>query len=137
MAAENSIFKVGFINIRGQTGLSSAKQTQIKSFLIHHKLDVLHLQEINICDDSFSTCNLISSSYNLLSNNSPTKYGTSSLVKSDFTPENIMLDTKGRCIVFNVGPLTLANLYLPSGTDSNSRSSRENYFSKNYSTASV
>ena len=100
MAEENSIFKVGFINIRGQTGLSSAKQTQIESFLIHHKLDVLHLQEINICDDSFSTCNLISSSYNLLSNNSPTKYGTSSLVKSDFTPENILMDTNGRCIVF-------------------------------------
>ena len=128
MAEENRIFNVGFLNIRGQTGLSSAKQTQIDSFLVHNKLDVLNLQEINICDNSFSNCNQVSTSYNLLSNNSPTKYGTASLVKSDFTPENILLDTKGRCIVFNIGPLTLANLYLPSGNDAISRSSRENYF---------
>ena len=30
----------------------------------------------------------------------------------------------------DVGPLTLANLYLPSGTDANSRSSRKQYFSE-------
>ena len=32
--------------------------------------------------------------------------------------------------MFNIGPLTLANLYLPAGTDGNSRTSRENYFSE-------
>ena len=36
----------------------------------------------------------------------------------------------GRAIVFNIGPLTLANLYLPAGTDGNSRTSRENDFSE-------
>ena len=119
-----------FMNICGQTGLSNAKQTQIESFITQQKLDVLHLQEINICEDSFSNCNVISSSFNIICNNSPSKYGTASLVKSDFIPENILLDTKGRAIVFNIGQITLANLYLPSGTDATARSSREQYFSE-------
>ena len=125
-----NILSVAFMNIRGQTGLTSPKQDQIESFIVRNKIDVLHLQEINITEDSFSTCNVISSSYNLLSNNSPTKYGTASIIRSDFTPENILLDSTGRAIVFNIGDMTLANLYLPSGTDSTSRYSREQHFSE-------
>ena len=125
-----NILSVAFMNIRGQTGLTIAKQDQIESFVVRNKIDVLHLQEININEDSFSSCNVISSSYNLLSNNSPTKYGTASIIRSDLTPENILLDSHGRAIVFNIGDMTLANLYLPSGTDSTSRSSREQYFSE-------
>ena len=79
--AEENILSVAYINIRGQTGLSSAKQDQIETFILRNKIDILHLQEINISEDSFSNCNTISSSYNLLSNNSPTKYGTASLVR--------------------------------------------------------
>ena len=118
MDSEAVVLTIGFMNIRGQTGLSSAKQAQIESFLVKHKLDVLNLQEINISDDSFSNSDTISCSYNIISNNSPTKYGTASLVKSDFLPENVLLDSMGRAIVFNIGSLTLGNLYLPSGTDS-------------------
>ena len=124
---EEIILSVAFINIRGQTGLTSSKQDQIESFIVRNKIDVLHLQEINISEDSFSACNVISSSYNLLSNNSPTKYGTASLIRSDFIPDNILLDSNGRAIVFNIGDITLANLYLPSGNDSSCRSSREKY----------
>ena len=130
MSCSPEVLSVGFINIRGQTGLTSAKQAQIESFLVKEKLDILHLQEINICDDSFNKCNVLSSSFNIISNNSPSKYGTASIIKSDFVAENINLDSNGRAIVFNIGPITLANLYLPSGTDSISRNSREQYFSE-------
>ena len=75
MANTNSVLSIGFINIRGQTGLTSAKQSQIESFLVKERIDILHLQEINICDESFENCSVVSSSYNLISNNSPTKYG--------------------------------------------------------------
>jgi exonuclease III len=128
--APSSVLSIGFINICGQTGLSTAKQVQIESFLVKQKIDILHLQEINICDDSFSSCDTICSSYNIISNNAPSKYGTASLIKTDFIPENTLLDSNGRVIVFNIGPLTLANLYLPSGTDSPSKSSREKYFAE-------
>ena len=117
------------MNIRGQTGLTRAKQCQIESFLIKHKLDVLHLQEVHIDDDSFSTCNFICNSYNIIANNWDTKYGTASIVSSNYIAENVMLDSNGRVIVFDIGPLTLINMYLPSGTDSLSRNNRENYFS--------
>ena len=73
---------------------------------------------------------MISSSFNIISNNSPSKYGTASIIKSDFIPENIHLDSDGRAIVFDIGQITLANLYLPSGTDATSRSSREQNFSE-------
>ena len=118
------------MNTRGQTGLTSAKQSQIESFLIKEKLDILNLQEIHISDDSFSTCNAICSSFNILSNNAISKYGTATIINSDLQAKNIRLDTNGRAIVFDIGPLTLGNLYLPSGTDANSKSSRENYFSE-------
>ena len=125
MTSPDQVLSIGFINIHGQTGLNSAKQSQIESFIVKQKIDVLNLQEINVCDDTFATCDVISSSYNIIPNNSPTKYGTACIIKSDFTPENILLDTHGRAIVFNIGTLTLANLYLPAGTDSISKSSRE------------
>ena len=125
-SSEINILSVAYINIRGQTGLTISKQSQIETFLVSNKIDVLHLQEINITEDSFSTCNVISSSYNLLSNNSPSKYGTASLIRSDLIPENILLDS----IVFNIGIITMANLYLPSGTDSVSKNSREKYFAE-------
>ena len=113
------------MNIHGQTGLSCTKQTQIESFISKEKIDILHLQEVNIDEDSFSTCHHGLSNYNLISNNSPTGYGTASLIKSDLIPANIQFDSSGRIIMFDIGPLTLANLYLPSGTDSPSRTARE------------
>ena len=126
----NKFLSIGFLNTRGQTGLTNAKQNQIETFLIKEKLDILNLQEIHISEDSFSTCNGICASFNILSNNSITKYGTASIVTSDLQPENIRLDSNGRVIIFDVGPLTIGNLYLPSGTDAASKSSRERYFSE-------
>ena len=127
---EEYILTIPYINTLGQTGLTSSKQSQIESFISRHKIDILHLQEIDIDDDSFSSCPIISSSYNIISNNSPTKYGTASLVKSDLSLQNIQLDQGGRIIMFDLGSLTLANIYLPSGTDATSRGSREQYVSE-------
>ena len=50
---------IAFINIRGQTGLNLAKQIQIEDFIRQNNLDILHLQEINVEEDTFSDCKLI------------------------------------------------------------------------------
>ena len=63
----------------------------------------------------------------MIANNAQNKYGTASLVKNDFLVENVMLDTEGRVIVFEISGVTFAYIYLPSGTDATSRSNREKY----------
>ena len=106
---EDNILTVALVNIHGQTGLSQPKQKQIETFLQKNDIDILHLQEINIVDDTFRNCNFINSSYNILHNNSPTKYGTASLVRSELSPKNIRLDLEGRVIVFDIGQFTTSN----------------------------
>ena len=115
---------VGFLNIRGQSKLYIEKQLQIEEFLKQYKCDILHLQEINIEDETFSNCHIISSNYNILQNNSINKYGTASLVKNDLEVENIRCDTEGRALVFDVNDMTFANMYFHSGTYAISRSGR-------------
>ena len=66
----------------------------------------------------------------LISNNSPTGYGTSTLVKNDLNVENVCFNTEGRIIIFDIGNMTFGNVYLPAGTDALSRSARENYCSE-------
>jgi exonuclease III len=118
---------IAYMNIRGQTGLSLSKQLQIQDFISQNKIDILHLQEIDICDDTFTECKTICSAFNIFSNNSLNKYGTASLVKSDLPVENVLCDTNGRALVFNINNLTFANIYLKSGSDGPSRAARENY----------
>ena len=122
---EENILTVAFINIRGQSGLPISKQLQIESFIKYNNCDIIHLQEAHIHDESFSTCDFISSNFNIVPNNSLNKYGTASLVKSEFEIENIQCDNQGRVIIFNIGELTLSNIYLNSGTDARSRAGRE------------
>ena len=124
---QNKILSVAYLNIRGQSGLTIVKQLQIEAFAKFNHCDIVHLQEAHIEDATFSTCDFINSSYNIIDNNSINKYGTASLVKSELCTENICCDSEGRVIVFNIGEITLANIYLQSGTDSKSRNSRENY----------
>ena len=126
MAAAN-ILTIGFINIRAQTGLKVPKQLQIEAFLKNNNCDILNLQEANIDDETFSTCDHIQSSYNILENNSTNKYGTACLVKSDLLTENIRCDSEGRVIIFDLAGMTFGNIYLHSGTDASSRAGRENY----------
>ena len=126
----NKVLTVAYINIHGQTKLTDSKQFQIEDFLKYNKVDVAHLQETEICDDTFSNCNYISSSFNILANNAVNKYGTSSLIKSELSYENVKYDKAGRAIVFDLGGITLGNFYGHSGTDARSRSNRENFFSE-------
>ena len=120
-----SSLRIGFMNIRGQSGLQIRKQVQIEAFVRRHDCDILHLQEANIESETFSSCDFISSNYNIFSNNSVSKYGTASLVKSGLMVENVRCDTEGRVIIFNIGQLTFTNIYLHSGTDGQSRAGRE------------
>ena len=70
------------------------------------------------------------SNYYILSNNAINKYGTATIIKNCFTAENIKMDTGGRAIFFDIENLTFGNVYLQSGTDGNSRGSREQYCSE-------
>ena len=126
MASAN-ILTVGYINIRCQTGLPVSKQLQIEAFAMNNQCDILHLQEANIEDETFFSCSFLQSSFNIVENNATNKYGTASLVKTDLKIDNIRCDSEGRVIVFDLGDLTLGNIYLQSGTDAKSRAAREKY----------
>ena len=126
MASEN-ILTIAYLNCRGQTGLPVVKQLQIQDFIKFNKCDIVHLQEVYIDEDSFSSCDFLNSNYNILPNNGPNKYSTASLIKSELCVENVRYDTEGRVIIFDIGALSLGNLYLPSGTDSRSKNLRESY----------
>ena len=117
------------LNTFGQTKLTLQKQLQIQDIIKSYKTDVVHLQETDSDDNTFKKCNYILNNYTVISNNSPTGYGTMSLVKNDLKVDNISLDTAGRIIVFEIDNITHCNVYLEAGTDSNSRSAREQYLS--------
>ena len=127
MMATDTTLTIAYMNIRGQTGLDISKQLQIEHFIKTYKIDILNCQEINILEGSFSNCNFINSSYNIISNNSQNKYGTCCLVANNFKTENMKTDTNGRIIAFNVENVTFCNVYLPSGSDPVMKNSRENY----------
>ena len=122
--------RIAFINIKGQTGLHIAKQIQIEDFVKQNKIDIVNLQEINIENDTFSECKYITSSFNLLVNNSQNKYGTACLVRNEYQVENINMDKEGRIIIFEMGGMTCGNVYIQSGTDALARGKRENCFSE-------
>ena len=126
MAAEN-VLTIAYLNIRGQSGLPVVKQLQIEAFAKSNNCDIVNLQEAHLDSETFSTCDFIQSSFNIIDNNSRNKYGTASLVKSEFKYENVQNDLEGRVILFDIGEMTFGNVYLPSGTDARSRSSRESY----------
>ena len=127
MEPTDSIIVVAYLNCHGQTGLNLSKQLQIEDFMKCYEIDILHLQETFIEDDTFSECKYISSNFITIHNNSHNKYGTASLVKSNLPAEDIILHESGRIILFNIGNVTFGNFYLPSGTDGQSRASRENF----------
>ena len=82
--------------------LTETKQVQIEDFIRFNDIDVLHLQESEICDETFSKCNFICSNFDIYSNNAENKYGTSSLVKNIFPVENVRCDTRFFFIRINI-----------------------------------
>ena len=101
MNQEERILKIAYMNIQGQTNLP----------VKYKKIDILHIQEIEINDETFFDCNFLSTSYNILSNNSLNKYGTASLIRSDLLYTNVRCDTAGRAIIFDIGDVTFGNIY--------------------------
>lgn len=83
------------------------------------------MQESNIDESAFEHNPFITNNFNIISNNSETGYGVSSLIHRRFTATDVLLHPSGRIIAFNIGQLTLSNVYLPSGAESTARNQRE------------
>ena len=83
---------VGYLNCRGQTGLNLVKQQQIENFVARYKVHIVNLQEVDLPRESFSNCPLITSLYQIISNNSPTGHGTAVLVHRDLEINIIQLN---------------------------------------------
>ena len=122
---------VAYINCYGQSKFPISKQLKIQSFICQNNLDIIHLQEIKVDQDSFSQFGFVSSNFNIFANNKPdgSNFGTASLVRSDLDVSDIHTDNDGRIIVFNAAECTWGNFYLPSGSSRNARSSSKEYFS--------
>ena len=129
-SVESLAITVAYINCVGQTKFPVSKQLEIQSFVCSNNIDILHMQECKIDDDSFSQCGFLTSNFNIFSNNTPNEsnYGTATMVRSDIEVTNIHTDNEGRAMIFDAAECTWGNLYLPSGSDANSRAKRENYF---------
>ena len=127
MNPTNKSLVLAYLNCRGQSGFNESKQLQVENFIKCNNIDILHLQESHLEDETFSQCKFILSNFTIIKNNSPSRYGTACLVKSSLPVEDIILHHSGRIILFNVGGVTFGNVYLPSGSDGQSRSSRENF----------
>ena len=89
--------------------------------------DILHLQEAQILEDTFDSCDYITSNYSILSNNARNPYGTASLVAMSLEPRYIKFNTQERVIVFYIGDVTFAYVYLQSRNDSVMRNLRAPY----------
>ena len=130
MTSENRILTISYMNIHGQSKLPTVKQLQIQDFIKYNKIDILHLQECQIDEETFSTCDFVSSNFNLISNNSENKFGTASLIRTDLDCQNVRCDTAGRGIVFDIADVSFGNFYAHSGTDGTSRANRESFCSE-------
>ena len=122
--------KICSLNIQGQSQLDIAKQFQIEHFIQTHKLDIIHLQESYIKEDSFSKCPYIANNFQLLHINNPSKYGVCSLIRKDIEISKEILHPSGRVLIFDALGCTFANVYLPSGSDAITRNSREEFCSQ-------
>ena len=119
--------RIVYLNTYGQTKLTVQKQLQIEDIAKMYNTDIIHLQESHVDAESFNHCSFIKTNYSILCNNSPSGYGTASLVHNDLKVENQFYDTNGRLIIFDIGNTTFGNVYLAAGTDAPSRAARENY----------
>ena len=101
--ASKSNICVAFINCVGQTRFPLSKQLEIQNYMRSQHIDILHLQECRIDDDSFSECQYVRSNFNIFTNNTKndTCYGTASLVRSDLEVTNLRTDQEGRIILFD------------------------------------
>ena len=118
--------KVAFLNTYGQSGLSSQKLLEMENFIEYNRLDIVCLQETDIQENTFSGCSILNRFIPII-NNSKSGYGTCTLIRNNFTIENVIKDSEGRLISVDVENMSIVNLYLHSGTDQTSRNERENF----------
>lgn len=113
------------MNICQQTGMNESKQKQIQDFVLFNNIDILMCQEINIDDESFSDCQFLSSNFSIIQNNALNKYGTATFISNRIEYNNVKRDTEGRIQAFDMGDITLSNVYLHSGNDKIMKDKRE------------
>ena len=126
--SQDSVLVLGYLNIRGQTKLTKAKQLMIEDLAKKEKLDILNLQEAHIDDESFEDCEFIQSQFQIIRNNAENGYGVCSLVKRNLAVSEIQAYPGGRILSFVVGKTKIGNVYLPSGNEG--RSEREEFCGK-------
>ena len=78
--------------------------------LLDGGFDVVALQEV-----TFDSCQTLEQHFHLVSNIGPRKLGTAILVRKGIGFKNPLLDPDGRLIAIDVGPITVINIYAPSG----------------------
>ena len=122
------VLNVTTINCRGQTRFNVSKQLQVQDFIVNHRIDIALLQETNFNTETFDKCDNIKNNFSYVYNNSNNEFGTAVIVRNTFEINNIKIDTEGRIITCEVGGITFANVYAPSGSDGDSRSHREGIF---------
>ena len=122
--------KISTLNCYKQGGMDSVKQKQIDNFKCHYKIDVLHLQEINIDEDMFFE-GFIYSNCNIYQNNAQNGFGTATIIKNHIEVTNIVTDTQGRAQILVISnKFVTGNIYPQAGSDQNARDSRELLFSE-------
>ena len=82
-------FTIFYLNTYGQTKFTTEKQKQIQDLFSFYQCDLIHLQETDINDSDFENCHFLRNNFNILVNNSMTKYGTCSLIKDNYACENV------------------------------------------------
>ena len=64
---------VAYMNCVGHTRLPVSKQLEIQSFVCTNRVDILHMQECKMDEDSFAQCGYLTSNFNLFSNERQSK----------------------------------------------------------------
>ena len=98
--------KIAYINTYGQSGLSNQKLLELENFIEYNRLDIVCLQETDVQEDTFSQCNILDR-FELIINNNKSGYGTCTLVRNIYNPENIIKDTEGRLISVDIEGMTV------------------------------
>ena len=83
------------------------------------------MQETQIDESAFENNPFIANNFNIIFNNSETGYGVCSLIHRKFSTKDELLHPSGRIIAFNIGDLTMTNIYLPSGAERTAKNLRE------------
>ena len=106
----DSFLKIATININGLK--SAEKRKKLFSLCKTNNLDVICFQEM-----AFSSCEFLSSEYNLITNISPQVNGVGMAIKIGINFNNVLKDGEGRIIKCKIEGMNLVNIYAPSGRE--------------------